>query len=91
MKKYRNYLIFNDKKTAERGGGFLGNMESVDCDPCSFAEPLLSLGECSWVGLIFDRIFQFARDDFKISLISDGFVSILIIIDGVKSQKHHMK
>ena len=55
------------------------------------SRPLLWLDDSSCVGLIFDRVFQFVRGDFKILLISDGLCSILIIIDGVKSQKHRIK
>ena len=92
MKKYGNYLLFNDTKAGRNGGeASRAGWRVWTASSAVLSRPLLWLGECSCVGLIFDRVFQFVRDDFKILLISDGLCSILIIIDGVKSQKHRIK
>ena len=62
------------------GGRLPGRSDECGRRPV-LSRPLLWLDECFCVGLIFDRVFLFVRDGFK----------ILLIIDGVKSQKHRIK
>lgn len=79
MKKYVNYLRFNDKRGGsrreiqiyrEKGGEASRAVWRVwTASHAVLSQLLLWGGMCSCVALIFDRVFQFARDDFKILLI----------------------